>query len=283
MIIEAETLSGYTLEEVVEKLDAPLHEDAYKAVRNAQYLTDISPAYRNEFFNKYFGLCGYGWGFSYDPSEFKVGQYKNHKGTLFHTAEIHSGEFWYKLIIDGEEKTITVQANGFHENPNGRGYAMKGAITNFLNQAASQLGWQLSVYKGLRSHTSKDYVDKEAEAEFGILEAAQLPFSPDQFVDRADDSLALTAQLMALRDADGYLSISEISSVLGEDATSRFRGSLSKLLSKAGKKFSYTEELFGKKMSEMTISDTLVFWQALNQLVNGVDEKTVKEMVRAVG
>jgi hypothetical protein len=59
--------------------------------------------------------------------------------------------FWYK-VSDGKEASVcTVDASGGSDNSS-PSYAMKGAITNALGNAASNIGFQESVYLGHRSH-----------------------------------------------------------------------------------------------------------------------------------
>ncbi|HAD06749.1 MAG TPA: hypothetical protein DCE76_06280, partial [Anaerolineaceae bacterium] len=62
--------------------------------------------------------------------------------------------FWYKLVDGNIQYNCSVHATGASENAN-IAYAMKGAITNALGNAVSNIGFQESVYLGLRSH--KDF------------------------------------------------------------------------------------------------------------------------------
>ena len=64
--------------------------------------------------------------------------------------------FWYRLVTgNGNGGDVNglheIDASGGSENDI-ESYALKGAITNALGHAASNLGWQQSVYLGLRSH-----------------------------------------------------------------------------------------------------------------------------------
>jgi hypothetical protein len=60
-------------------------------------------------------------------------------------------EFWFKLQTGEFIETCTIHASGASENSL-PGYALKGAITNAIGNAASNIGFQQSVYLGKRSH-----------------------------------------------------------------------------------------------------------------------------------
>lgn len=156
MIDNFKTLTGLTLAEVATRLDAELPKDAYKAVPGAADLTDIDPNYMRKVFNEVFGMCGVGWGYRYDAHDLHTeienrprssgGTRKVHLATLLHLT------FWYKLTEgQGVETRCEIEASGGSEN-DVEAYAMKGAITNALGNASSNIGFQESVYLGLRSH-----------------------------------------------------------------------------------------------------------------------------------
>ena len=58
------TLTGLTLAQVAEKLDAELPKDAYTAVPGAAGLTDIDPNYMRKVLNETFGMRRIGKGYS---------------------------------------------------------------------------------------------------------------------------------------------------------------------------------------------------------------------------
>ena len=153
---DIKTLTGMTLGEVTTKLDAELPKDAYKAVPGAADLTDIDPGYMRKVLNGVFGMCGVGWGYKYDSADMLVitdnRPRSNGNGTrTVHVATLKRLTFWYKLISEGKEVTCEIDASGGSDN-DVEAYAMKGAITNALGNAASNIGFQESVYLGHRSH-----------------------------------------------------------------------------------------------------------------------------------
>lgn len=141
------TLTGLSLVEAIRKLDEELPEDAYKPVPGAVELTDISPAHMRNVLNTVFGLCGLGWGYTFDASDVTVEQEGNR-----YVAILKHLVFWYKVVHeDGTLGTATVDSTGASENYQ-PAYALKGAITSALGNAASNIGFQESVYMGRRSH-----------------------------------------------------------------------------------------------------------------------------------
>jgi hypothetical protein len=145
------TLTGLTVEAARAKLDEELPRNAYKRIPGGADLTDINPGYMRKTLNDIFGICGVGWGYSYSPSDLHIsydgsGQ-KAVSATLLHLV------FWYKLT-DGESVlTLEIPATGGSENRNAS-FAMKGALTNAIGNAASNVGFQESVYMDLRSHAT---------------------------------------------------------------------------------------------------------------------------------
>ena len=154
-IKDVKTLAGLTLADLAVKLDEELPKDAYKAVPGAANLTDIDPNYMRKVFNEVFGLCGVGWGYSYNSADMQT-EMQERKTTngkrLVQLATLKHLRFWYKLVDkDGHEILCEIDASGGSEN-SVEGYAMKGAITNALGNAASNIGFQESVYLGKRDH-----------------------------------------------------------------------------------------------------------------------------------
>ncbi|GAP12187.1 hypothetical protein BECAL_03391 [Bellilinea caldifistulae] len=152
------TLTGLTLEEAIQQLDQELPAGAYKALPGAVDLTDIDPNWMRKTLNHVFGLCGLGWGYEYDPAnlEYRYESRTNAKGNEYgvYAAILTHLRFWYKLVDGNIQYNCSVHATGASENAN-IAYAMKGAITNALGNAVSNIGFQESVYLGLRSH--KDF------------------------------------------------------------------------------------------------------------------------------
>ena len=151
------TLTGLTLAQVAEKLDAELPKDAYTAVPGAAGLTDIDPNYMRKVLNETFGMCGIGWGYSYEPGDLVVAvedrKIKAGGVRRVHVASLKRLRLWYKLNGTAAIHICDVYASGGSDN-DVEGYAMSGAITNAIGKAVSNLGFQESVYLGKRSHTT---------------------------------------------------------------------------------------------------------------------------------
>jgi hypothetical protein len=153
-ITNVKTLTGLTIAEVARKLDEQLPADAYSAVPGGADLTDIDPNYMRKTLNEVFGLCGYGWGYEYVPTDMETHNEtrKTQSGSReVVVAALKHLRFWYKVTDGDETFTCTVDASGGSDN-SCASYAMKGAITNAIGNAASNIGFQESVYLGKRSH-----------------------------------------------------------------------------------------------------------------------------------
>ena len=160
LLVSTKTLTGVSLSDLPALLDEELPKGAYKAIPGATYLTDIDPAYMRDKFNQLFGLSGFGWGYAYSAESVslskedvirKRGQPNQYTEEIFY-AQLLELTFWYKLIAeDGTISRHEIPATGASDNKVAA-YALKGAITAALGNAASNLGWQKSVYMGKRSH-----------------------------------------------------------------------------------------------------------------------------------
>ena len=150
------TLMGLTIAEVAVRLDAELPKEAYSAVPGAANLTDIDPNWMRKVFNEIFGICGIGWGYKYDPVDLHISSDTRARSSggsrTVHVAALTRLTFWYKVTDEqGSVITCEIDASGGSEN-DVEAYAMKGAITSALGNAASNLGFQELVYLGKRSH-----------------------------------------------------------------------------------------------------------------------------------
>ncbi len=155
--MNAKTLTGLTLEEVGMRLDKQLPAEAYKPVPGGADLTDIDPNYMRKVLNETFGVCGYGWGYDYDASTIRsrTDVRTNSRGKEYTVIIVTLSflNFWYKLEDGNVVYTCTVPATGSSENSNDA-YALKGALTNAIGNAVSNIGFQQSVYLGKRDHRS---------------------------------------------------------------------------------------------------------------------------------
>ena len=151
----AKTLTGMTLAEVAIKLDEQLPPDAYKPVPGGAKLTDIDPNHMRKVLNEVFGVSGYGWGYEFDPDTIRSrtdirvnSQGKEYTVIIVTLAYLN---FWYKLDAGDEVVVCNIPATGSSENSNDA-YALKGALTNAIGNAVSNIGFQQSVYLGKRDH-----------------------------------------------------------------------------------------------------------------------------------
>ena len=151
-LFESKTLTGLTIAQVREKLDAILPAEAYTKIGGTKLdLTDIDPNWMRRAYNGIFGVCGRGWGTTFDTSD--LIREKEGNGSI-PTVIVKKMVLWY-ILTDGSGKEIRceVPATGSNTSQQGNiGFAMKGALTNAMGNAASQMGWQESVYLGYRSH-----------------------------------------------------------------------------------------------------------------------------------
>ena len=145
--MEIKTLTGLTMQEVAQKLQDALPDDAYSALPGAAGLTDINPAYLWETLTACFGLAGYGWFYHKGDlvTELVGGSTKKADWTR---AMFDRFTLYYRLDIDGVLVVADgIESNGASENDD-FSYAVRGATTNALGGAARMLLWQLHIYKG---------------------------------------------------------------------------------------------------------------------------------------
>ena len=143
------TLTGLPIADLREALDKELPADAYTAIPGKSFLTDINPGYMKKCLNDVFGICGIGWGYQYSPDQLL---FQNGSRDDYTSVQLKAGTFWFKMIDEGgQEQRIEITASGGSENEVMQ-FALKGALTNMIGNAVSQIGFQESVYMGKRSH-----------------------------------------------------------------------------------------------------------------------------------
>jgi hypothetical protein len=152
MYSEITTLTGMSLEEALRQLDEQLPEEAYSPVPGPVVMTDIDPNWMRLTLNKVFGVCGYGWGYDFDPADLDL-RYEERDGRCIYVAIIKKLRLWYKLNHIGTTYTCDVVATGASQS-NIAAHALKGAVSNALGHAVSNIGFQQSVYLGKRNHLS---------------------------------------------------------------------------------------------------------------------------------
>lgn len=185
------TMTGLTLDEAVRVLDQQLPPNAYKAVPIARglELTDIDPNVMKSVLNSVFGLCGYGWGFEYDPQDLVWENRLNEK----YLAVLKRLKFWYKLQVRDDLTTVcAVYSSGASENMN-LAYALKGAITSAIGAAASAVGFQESVYLGLRSHKTVRSEDDPSNGNGKVAQPAPAASIPEAQTALAPESSPASA------------------------------------------------------------------------------------------
>jgi hypothetical protein len=156
------TLTGKPIMEAFRGLDQELtpFEKAYKAISGgaggAAGLTDITPGYLIEVLLETFGPLGIGWGYEVESlrshAEERQVRDKSYTRTVW-MATARVG-FWYAHLTAGSDevrKSSVIPGSGGSENEK-QEWAEKGAVTNALGMITSHMGYQVSVYKGLRSH-----------------------------------------------------------------------------------------------------------------------------------
>lgn len=155
--MDLKTLTGMDLFEAFRELDRQLPKNAYKAIEGGKGqtlgLTDIIPAFLPDLLMELFGPLGFGWCFEIDRMETDSKTVERKGGyteeTFTATCQI---SIWYVFLQDRELKTSAkIHATGASTNASIE-WAMKGALTNALGCAWFFCGYQLSVYKGERSH-----------------------------------------------------------------------------------------------------------------------------------
>jgi len=267
------TLTGLTMEQVVVLFDEQLEDNAYKKVDGVgANLTDIKPAYLNEYMDKAFGLAGYGWWFEYSTTQDNVQVVSDGKKS---SALIKRLDIYYRLVIDGEVTVCgPVSSPGHSSNPSGSGDSMKGAVTSAIGKAASKMGWQSSVYKGKRSHTKKHEDAKSVSLGFNDL--ALLPSDMKQLLNliASGSDLSVIAQRLLLRMLNIDSPFSGMEEELGKEVNSAIKGSLMRLFKASGaadieeiNKLAQT--LVGKDMGGINYGEAVALWDMLAKLAAG--------------
>jgi len=153
------TLTGMSIPDLIVYLDAELPPGSYKAVPGGAGLTDIDPSQMKHVLNRAFGMCGLGWSYAYEAHDlnFTVETRKTSNGgtRTVYVAVLTKLVFSYQLksATTESQSLYQIPASGSSENSNAA-YALKGAITNALGSAVSNIGFQESVYVGARSHAT---------------------------------------------------------------------------------------------------------------------------------
>ncbi len=179
------TLTGKPLITAFVELNKQLEANAYKEITGGKGgklgLTDIRPAYLPEQLLELFGPFGWGWGF--DLMEMKTidRQVKRNAGyeETEYVATCKIGA-WFRFEADGViHKSDYMIGTGGSDNTQIE-WAEKGALTSAIGTAWFFAGYQLDVYKGLRSHKKVSGGTGQRPAATAQQPAAPPPKSAEQ-------------------------------------------------------------------------------------------------------
>ena len=288
--IEIKTLMGYTIQDAMSKLDEALGDDAYSKVEGVPgNFTDIKPAWRDEYFNNIFGICGVGWWYEYDGLKMSNGT--TEKGKTTYIATIEKLELFYRMVVNGEIVVFgPIPSAGINENVLKPEWAAKGAITSALGAAASRMGWQLSVYQKKRSHSNKgaegDGAWEGQQETISLSDALKMGVNEDKEKELAarDDGVGTLARIALLNRYSGK-SKDDIKDVLVGDVAKLFFADFKQLRAWAKMK---EDEAFEELCAEMfehkivIIGDLVWVWQVLVHLANGSDKAETVTWYKAV-
>jgi hypothetical protein len=173
------TLTGMSLTDAMAKLREVLIPEAYKAVPGAGDFTDIDPSYLTKVSTDVFGICGIGWGYTYDIEAITVDKdvrtSSSGRERTVYMAGLNRLDVWFAYVDDDGNirMSATIPTSGGSENEN-RGYAVRGAITNAIGAAFAKLTWQLYVYMGMVDHKNAGTMYKrQQDKKDGKQEQAQ--------------------------------------------------------------------------------------------------------------
>jgi hypothetical protein len=189
------TITGVPIEEVMSKLAELLPPDAYKAVPGASGLTDINPAYLTQKVNDVFGICGFGWVFSFDPKDMVIQSVpktsKSGREYVDYIATLNYLTIQFAAVDDNGTVVWSqpIPSNGGSSNED-LSYAQRGALTNAIGAAFSKLGWQLGVYMGKIDHNNAAQMWAAKQKKNG---SSQAPAKGDKPKDTQQDAPAKDA------------------------------------------------------------------------------------------
>jgi hypothetical protein len=193
--IDVSTLTGLSWADAVAKLTEVLPIEAYKGIPGGAGLTDINPAFLREYLTVVFGPVGIGWHFKYYPNDLVV-EDTGKSGMGQYHATVTNLFLWVRLVLNGEIVVVEIPAVGASKNSN-FDYAANGAITSAISKAASQLLWQLNVYKGILSHENVAAALEAVRAQEDLEDAEAV--DGDELMDDA-----AVAALLTVAEKAGY-------------------------------------------------------------------------------
>ena len=151
------TATGIELSKALELLAVDFPQSALSERKGSGgKLSSISPAYEIERLNQVFGMCGFGWRYSFTdfkeyPGDGKIQMVIVAKVTLEYYAYAPENG----IDKDGWSSPITAIGQGTVHQGMSVGDAHKSAVTDGLTKAASMIGVGQSVFKGEQSHSDR--------------------------------------------------------------------------------------------------------------------------------
>jgi hypothetical protein len=97
-----------------------------------------------------------GWGIAYESADVVLDLIEREGKAVMPSVAFKKLTLWFKMVDDkGAVILCEIPATGAHKDERGNiAHALKGAMTNAMGNAASQMGWQESVYMGFRDHNN---------------------------------------------------------------------------------------------------------------------------------
>ena len=283
-IKDVTTLTGIPIMEALTMLNAQLESTAYKAMKlSGMVLTDINPGYLVEEMNRIFGPHGWGWrcDFSKDDIVVDTGQFKS--GAGFFNVSLIGLKMYYTILVNGVEREIgPIISTGGATNSKIE-FALKGAVTNAIGGAAHRLGWQVDVYKGLRSHdqaTTPINYDEDSVSSgpsISFVDAASMHYKLDteKAIAASGADYAPAIQYNLVRSLDENTPASKLAEMIGEEAAKATKHTLAELMGLAKCEWAITTELFGKPAKDITLGEFCSMWTAFVRIINGEKKETV--------
>jgi hypothetical protein len=290
MELSISTLTGISLADILKMFDEELDPEAYKPIPGVLDFTDVLPAWRDDYFNKVFGVAGFGWWYDYDPSSENITQTetKNKKGNPVYICEIKKLSLWFRMVVNGEVIVCgPVPSSGYNENNFNRGDAFKGAVTSAMGKASSRMGWQLAVYKGARGHanvTGDGSTEAGDEREPLSLEGASLFVTDRQALLAmavAQEELSPIAQRLLLGMLSSGNGVGDMRTDLGDDVAKSVRKTFSELYKRSGltePMNEFCDALIGKTMEKLTYGEFCNLWDSVASIA--AKQSTRDQLVR---
>ena len=146
--MQYKTVTGVSLEDIPARMQELFSDQrAYRGVPGAADLTDINTGFTLQRVTEVFGLKGFGWNFTWNPTDLEIVQLNGDRVL----ARLRYALFQYRLVDEkGESYWIDIPTAGANENK--AVYAEEGARTSAMGAALKGLTFQLPVYQGLYNH-----------------------------------------------------------------------------------------------------------------------------------